>query len=279
MLVATLPILLLAAVDSQLSAAKREADGGARLHEAVTALSQHIEEYVANHAHAVQSLAAAMSDPTLSSPDRQRLVDAYPKIYPGFITLFAADRAGIVQEIFPPREAAMPPIADRQYFIDAMRNRRMTVSDVILGRLSHVPIITIAVPIVHASGDVTGVAGGSLDLSKFERFADDFRTLRRRAHHRSRSARSRDLRQRRRPASPRCRASPRTTSSSQQRASASNGVYRYRADDRRRQRLGAVGAIAASALIALARLEGLHRAAAADAPPAVDRLLRAHARR
>src|SRR6185295_6642624 len=73
-LVATLPILLLAAVDSQLSAGKREADGGARLREAVTALNQHIDEYVAKHANAVESLAAAMSDPTLSSSDRQRLV-------------------------------------------------------------------------------------------------------------------------------------------------------------------------------------------------------------
>jgi signal transduction histidine kinase/DNA-binding response OmpR family regulator len=177
LLVATLPILLLAAVESQVSAAKREADGGARLHEAVTALNQHVEEYVANHTHAVQSLAAAMSDPALSSSHRQRLVDTYPKIYPGFITMFDADRAGIVREIFPPRESAMPPIADRQYFVDAMRRGRVAVSDVILGRLSHVPIITIAVPIVHPDGDVAGVAGGSLDLSKFGRFADEFRTL------------------------------------------------------------------------------------------------------
>jgi signal transduction histidine kinase/CheY-like chemotaxis protein len=176
-LVATLPILLLAAVDNQLSGAKREADAGARLREGVTALSQHIEEYVTNHTHVVQSLAAALSHPSLASPDRQRLVDAYSTIYPGFITLFDADRAGIVQDIFPPRESATPPIADRQYFIDAVRTRRTTVSDVILGRLSHVPIVTIAVPIVHANGEVSGVAGGSLDLSKFERFADDFRTL------------------------------------------------------------------------------------------------------
>jgi signal transduction histidine kinase/CheY-like chemotaxis protein len=177
LLVATLPILLLAAVDNHLSAAKREADGGARLHDAVTAIRQHIEEYVANHTHAVQSLAAALSDPKLASSDRQRLIDLYPKIYPGFITLFDADHAGIVQEIFPPRDSTTPPIADRQYFVDAMRDRRQVVSDVILGRLSHVPIVTVAVPILHADGAVAGVAGGSLDLSKFGRFAGEFGTL------------------------------------------------------------------------------------------------------
>ena len=176
-LAATLPILLLAAVDNQLSAARREADGGARLREAVTALAQHIEEYVAHHENAVRSLAAAMADPSRSSADRQRLVDTYPKIFPGFITLFDANRAGVVQEIFPPRDSETPPIADRRYFIDAVQSRRTTVSEVFLGRLSHVPIITIAVPIVNANNEVTGVAGGSLDLSKFDRFVDDFRTL------------------------------------------------------------------------------------------------------
>ena len=176
-LVATLPILLLAAVDSQLSAARREADGRVRLHEAGTALNKHIEEYVANHTQAVQSLAAALSDPRLSSSDRQRLVDAYPTVYPGFTTLFDADRTGIIQEISHSPEPATPPIADRQYLLDAMRNQRVSVSDVVLGPLSHVPIITIAAPIVYANGEVAGVAGGSLDLSKFERFADDFRTL------------------------------------------------------------------------------------------------------
>jgi len=176
-LAATLPILLLAAVDNQLSAARREADGGARLREAVTTLTQHIEEYVTHHQNAVESLAAAMSDPNGSSADRQRLLDAYRKIYPGFITLFDANRAGVVQEIFPARDSETPPIADRKYFIDAVESRRPAVSEVILGRLSHVPIITIAVPIVKADNEVTGVAGGSLDLSKFDRFVDDFQTL------------------------------------------------------------------------------------------------------
>jgi len=178
LLVATLPVLLLAAVDNQLTAAKREADGGARLHDAVTALTQQLQEYVANHQHAVENLAVAMSDEEFITTDRQRMVDFVPKIYPGFITLFAADRRGIVREVFPPRAAAdMPSITDREYFIEAMRSRQMAVSDVILGRLSHVPIITIAVPRVHADGNVAGVAGGSLDLSKFERFAAGFRHL------------------------------------------------------------------------------------------------------
>ena len=58
-----------------------------------------------------------------------------------------------------------------------MRTRRTAVSDVIIGRLSHVPIVTIAVPMLSADGTPVGVAGGSLDLSKFQQFIDAYRTL------------------------------------------------------------------------------------------------------
>ena len=68
-------------------------------------------------------------------------------------------------------------VADRQYFADAMRTRRTAVSDVIIGRVSHVPIVTIAVPMLSADGTPVGVAGGSLDLSKFQQFIDAYRTL------------------------------------------------------------------------------------------------------
>jgi signal transduction histidine kinase len=57
-----------------------------------------------------------------------------------------------------------------------MRTGKLAVSDVILGRLSHVPIVTMAMAINSASG-ASGVAGGSLDLSKFEKFVNELATL------------------------------------------------------------------------------------------------------
>jgi signal transduction histidine kinase/DNA-binding response OmpR family regulator len=176
-LAATVPVLVLASVDGQLSSAKQEVDGGDRLHEAVAALNQHIGAYVNDHEHAVQALASSLT--TLSGDDarRQSLLGHYHDVYPGFITLFVSDRLGIVRQIFPPRDSESPPISDREYFIAAVQTRKMAVSDVILGRLSYVPIITIAVPIFDSSGAVAGVAGGSLDLSKFEQFVAGFRSL------------------------------------------------------------------------------------------------------
>jgi len=176
-LVATLPVLLLSAVDGQMTAVKQEDDGTARLREAVTALDAHIREYVADHEHAVRSLAAAMGDEGLTVAERQHLIASYHDIYPGFITIFTADRDGAVRHIYPPRTDT-PSVSDREYFVDAMKTRTMAVSDVILGRLSHVPIVTIAAPIAGPGQAPAGVAGGSLDLSLFERFAADFTALR-----------------------------------------------------------------------------------------------------
>jgi signal transduction histidine kinase/CheY-like chemotaxis protein len=179
-LVATLPILLLAAINSHLAAVRQESDGTARLQEAATVLQEHVDAYLSDHMHAVRALSAALSNPALDGSSRQRLLDQYHGIYPGFITLFATDRPGTVQQIYPRQdpESPLPPIGDRQYFLDAVRLRQPVISDVIEGRRSLVPIVTIASPLTGADGSVVGVAGGSLDLSKFNRLIDSFRTLR-----------------------------------------------------------------------------------------------------
>src|SRR5581483_4607580 len=177
-LVAMLPVLLLAALDNQVVASRQELGGSARLHEAVTALGGRISAYVTTHADAVQSLANAMANDRLSPDDRRRLIAHDRQLYPGFVTLFHADRNGIVQEISTTTtEQALPRIDDRQYFVDAVRSRRLAVSDVIMGRLSHAPIVTMAMPIVNANAEVLGIVGGSLDLSRFERFVDDLNTI------------------------------------------------------------------------------------------------------
>jgi signal transduction histidine kinase/CheY-like chemotaxis protein len=178
-LAAVLPVLLLAAVDSQLTAGRQEADGGARLHEAVTALGEHVDSYVSSHAHAVESLATSLAGQSLTGAQRQSLLDEYHRIYPGFVALFIADRNGAITEIHPPVEPGSPApvIADREYFAAALKTRGLVVSDVIIGRVAHVPIVTMAMPLVGSGGEVEAMAIGSLDLSKFEMFAQDFATL------------------------------------------------------------------------------------------------------
>ncbi len=175
-LVAILPVLLLAAVNGQLSAAKQESDGAARLHEAVTALSEHVAGYVTDHERGIQTLSAALA--AQAGPrDHEALLERYHRVYPGFVTIFAADPGGAVRDIYPRRETNTPAIGDREYFRQALSTRALAVSDVIVGRLSHVTIVTFAVPFFDARGNIQGVAGGSLDLSRFDRFLEGFRTL------------------------------------------------------------------------------------------------------
>jgi len=175
-LVATVPVLLFASVDNQLTSNKLEADGGARLHEAATALAGHIEQYLGDHTRAVQSLTALVRD-RVTPAEREQLLAKHHEIYPDFITLLVADRTGQVLDLFPARDVETQSVSDRQYFWDAVRRRQPVVSDAFLGRLSHVPIVTIAVPILDQAGEVNGVVGGSLNLSRFEQYVDDLRTL------------------------------------------------------------------------------------------------------
>jgi signal transduction histidine kinase/CheY-like chemotaxis protein len=176
---AVLPVLLLAAIDSQLTAGRQESDGGARLHEAVTALGARMNYYVESHARAVESLAAVVAGRSLTPADRQKLLDEYRRIHPGFLAVFLTDRNGAITEFSPPAQpgAPAPTVADRRYFGDALTTRKLTISEVLIGRVAHVPIVTVAYPVVGVDGGVEGIAVGSLDLSKFEAFAQDLNTL------------------------------------------------------------------------------------------------------
>ncbi|HEX3704821.1 MAG TPA: ATP-binding protein, partial [Vicinamibacterales bacterium] len=178
-LVAILPVLLLSAVNGELFASRQQTDGAARLHEAVTAMGDHIDGYINTHVRAVQALAMAAAHVGADPARRQQLIGRNRTIYDGFVTTFIADRDGIVQQIVPPQPAGRPinPVRDRQYFIEAVRTGNPAISDVIIGRLSHQPIVTIAVPILDANGEPDGVVGGSLNLSKFRKFLEEYRTL------------------------------------------------------------------------------------------------------
>jgi hypothetical protein len=268
-LVATLPLLLLAAVGNQVTAAKQEADGSGRLREAVAALSDHIGSYVSNHVQAGGIAHRQRAAEKLDSADRQQLLTEYHKVYPGFITLLSPTGPECVREIYPTRSTS-PPVSDREYFIEAVRTKKMAISDVILGRLSHVPIVTIAVPMLDDDGAVAGVVGGSLDLSKFERFVEGFRTLPD-ARVTVVDQHDRVIYTQRR--SGLCRAAGRRAGRAGRRRSAGRrqdvplpaaGIRRTRA-----RPAGRVGDRRAG------RLEGVRRAAARQSPPAVDRLLRA----
>ena len=174
-----LPVLLLAAVDSQLTAGRQEADGGARLHEAVTALSEHIDSYVT----ATPTRSSRWRRPWPAASRRLRTARTSSastrRIYPGFLAVFLADRGGH-------RHRNRSAVAGRR---SRSEHRRPAVFqrcdedteaadlEVIIGRVAHVPIVTIAFPLVAAEARWKASPSDLLDLSKFRMFAQDFEAL------------------------------------------------------------------------------------------------------
>jgi signal transduction histidine kinase/CheY-like chemotaxis protein len=178
-LVGVLPVLLLNATNGELSATRQETEGGARLHEAAAALAEHVEAYVDTHKRAVQSLAQSSRVLGADPLRRQQLLTDYAAIYSGFTRVFIVDLEGIVRVSAPPPDPDAPPqtAGDRQYYNDALRTRQLVISDVLVGRISNRPIVTIAMPLTESDGSVSGVIAGSIDLSKFQQFVEDYRTL------------------------------------------------------------------------------------------------------
>src|SRR4029077_13643959 len=66
---------------------------------------------------------------------------------------------------------------DREYTTAAALTGKSAISDVVIGPLRDVPIVTISTPMFDPAHEVAGVAGGSLDLSKLKRFVEEFPTL------------------------------------------------------------------------------------------------------
>ena len=63
-------------------------------------------------------------------------------------------------------------IADREYFQQALKTDQAVVSKADVGKVSGLPIIVIAIPVLAADGQVTGVVGASLQLQSSGLFSN-----------------------------------------------------------------------------------------------------------
>jgi signal transduction histidine kinase/ActR/RegA family two-component response regulator len=184
LVVATLPILTLYAVSTRLLAERQETEAGTRLQEAATAINREVEDYLAWHVSAAESIASTLAHAhPEASRDAGQLLERYSRQYPTLITLFVADRAGTIVSIHPKAQsggsgaATLLPLGDRPYFQHVIVTGTTYVSNVLTGSASGQPIVTIAAP-VRRSGHTRGIVGASLDLTAFARFARDYGSTR-----------------------------------------------------------------------------------------------------
>jgi signal transduction histidine kinase/CheY-like chemotaxis protein len=192
LLAATVPMMLLNIVNGQMYANHQEQEAGQRLQEAATAIREDLQEYVLRHQQAIISLSQAVANEGRFDPDtiNRRLEQAH-SVYPGFQMLIVANAEGVPISAHPLRKSdgslflsrpgapidESATMRDRQYFRDTMATRSSHISDVFVGRASQQPVVTITAPLFTKPGELFGILTGSLKLAHFERFSQNYRTL------------------------------------------------------------------------------------------------------
>ena len=192
LLVATVPMMLLNIVNGQMYANHQETEAGQRLREAALAIQEDIEEYVTRHQQAIISLSQAITNEGHFDADMiSRRLEQDHAVYPGFQTLIVANNHGVPISVHPRWAPDGHPVLskpaksfedsatlrDREYFRETMETRTSHVSDVFVGRASLQPVVAITAPLFTKSGDLFGILSGSLRLSHFEKFKENYRTL------------------------------------------------------------------------------------------------------
>lgn len=183
--VATVPLVALSLWYGHTLGSQRLAQSGNRLSEIGRTLSREIDAYLDLHLNAVVSASELLSlAPDAPGVQDQTLARLRSR-YPGFLTLLVADASGRVTATAPstnlqgqPLTVSGQSIADRDYFRLPMDRGEPFVSQVFLGRgFGNDPIVAVSAPILTREGAPAGIVEGSLDLGRFQRFAENFSTV------------------------------------------------------------------------------------------------------
>jgi len=192
LLVATVPLLLLNIVNGELYAKHQQTEAGQRLEEAAASVREELEEYVTRHQLALLLLSRSITNEGhFDAATLNRWLEQSHALYPGFQTLIVADDDGVPisasprrasdgRDILSPRQPVFPDTAtmrDREYFIRTLATRESVISEVFVGRASLQPTVSITAPVFTPSGHMFGILSGSLRLSHFEEFGQNFRNL------------------------------------------------------------------------------------------------------
>lgn len=163
---AVVPLVVLTATHVMGSAARERQAIDAGLISTSRALATSVEHELLRSIAALQVLAAS---PRLASGDiagfYSEAREAMAQL-PWFTVWLAAADGRQVMNLLVPLGAPLPTVADRPYFIEALRSGKPAVSDLIIGRVSKQPNITVAVPRMK-NGRVAFVIAAALQPATF----------------------------------------------------------------------------------------------------------------
>ncbi|MES1254550.1 MAG: ATP-binding protein [Acidobacteriota bacterium] len=166
-LVAALPVLLLGASAAQLVGTRQIADSSVRLHEAATAVRDHLDDYFRAHAQSVETLAAAVGELADAPDARDVLVKNYVTAYGEFARAGIIDKDGTDVLIVPPRPAGAVGLAHNTFFYKTLHGERVAISDLGVGRITGKPRVIIGAP-YRAHGATAGIVYAALDLHRLD---------------------------------------------------------------------------------------------------------------
>jgi diguanylate cyclase len=136
---------------------------------------QHAQEAAAAVARRLESrqqwlqLAAARLTPASLEQESAALsfLDQQAVLASAFSGVFIAGRDGRLAAFADEHGTRNPgmSIADREYFVQLVRERRSVVSAPLIGKLFSVPIVVLAAPVLGEGGSVVGAVGGNLHLA------------------------------------------------------------------------------------------------------------------
>jgi PAS domain S-box-containing protein len=186
LLVAVCPLFLLSVMDGRNSARDKELETAARFEETAAALGNGIESGLSAYVTQLRLVAMPLSGANAVDPQAaQRRLSEASALFPGFLTMLAADRNGEIIAAIPKQNADGRPIfspgdtvRDRDYFQEPMRSNLPFISGVFVGRgFGQDLIVAISAPVADASGNAVGIVEGSLNLSGFQEIARQYQTL------------------------------------------------------------------------------------------------------
>lgn len=131
-------------------------------------LSQKIDSFLISNASVLEA-ASNFSAFTGNDVSAQKdVLVAINEEYTDFALVFFIDKDGM--QLVRSDENETTSVAERDYYINAMKDNKTYISDVIISKTSGKPAVVIATPIHDASGSPIGLLAGTLDLAVLENY-------------------------------------------------------------------------------------------------------------
>lgn len=140
---------------------------------AATLAARGVQQYLAAAAAIMREAAGR---PKLSQeiqsanwPEAARVLENFLRNFAQFDYVFVQDARGVIRVRVPHADTVGQDFSFRDFFQEATRTRRLTISGVYVSRAAQRPVVAIAVPVFHDDA-ISGILVGALSLSALGQF-------------------------------------------------------------------------------------------------------------